>query len=279
MTTTPIRCALPFALALLTGCTGGSDFSAYFPTVRFDRLQLTALDWEHIDVDFLFNVDNPNPIGMPLERFDYGLDLENFTILSGSNPDGLRLDPEATTQVALPVSLNFVDIYDAVEATRGLDYLAFGLHGNFGWDTDFGPIDLNYDERGSFPALRTPKISMQQLRVRQADAERVGFDLDLGVDNDQGSSLFFQNFAYDVKLAGVKVANGTEAEVGDAPGATESTLSLPFEVDYVDAIGAIAAIASGQKIKVDLSASSDVDTPFGAVPISIDENGNLKVGE
>lgn len=273
------RIALPAVAVFLSGCTGGGDFSAYFPTVKFDKLQLTALDWEHIDVDFLFNVDNPNPVGMPLERFDYGLDLEEFTILSGSNPDGLRLDPEATTQVALPVSLNFVDIYDAVEATRGLDYLGFGLHGNFGWDTDFGPVDLNYDEHGSFPALRTPKLSMKELRIREANTDRVGFDLDLGVDNDQGSSLFFQNFAYKVKLAGVKVADGNEEELGDAPGAAESTLSLPFEIDYIDAIDAIAAVASGDKIKVDLSASSDVDTPFGPVPISIDENGNLKVGE
>ncbi|MBM4368232.1 MAG: hypothetical protein FJ102_18615, partial [Deltaproteobacteria bacterium] len=64
-------------------------------------------------------------------------------------------------------------------------------------------------------------------------------------------------------------------------GATTKRLSLPFAVDYLDAIDAIAAAAGGEKIKVDLKATTDVQTPFRDEPVAlkVDENGNVKVLE
>ena len=87
------------------------------------------------------------------------------------------------------------------------------------------------------------------------------------------------NLDFKVKFAGLKVGAGTVEEFGAVPGATTDTLQVPFSVDYLDAIEALAAVASGEALKVDLSATSDVTTPFGVVPLSIDENGNVDVVE
>lgn len=268
-------------LALLLGCVGG-DLSPYLPTVTFNRLELKDLDFERVDVDFVFDFKNPNAIDIPLARFDYALGFEGIEIISGNDPNGVVLQGEATRELALPVGLEFVGVYDLVQATRGLDYIGFGLQGGFGFDTDIGPVDISFDEEGSFPALRTPEFELGQLAIQSADLDRVDFGMDVAVDNDHGTALDFFDLDFDVKFAGVNVGAGTMDEVGAVDGASTRTINVPFGVDYVDAIEAVAAAAAGERLKVDLRADVDVDTPFEAlgidvVPLRVDETGNVQV--
>jgi hypothetical protein len=267
---------------LLLGCAGGADLSPFLPKVTFNRLELVDLSFEHIDVDFVFDVENPNPVGIPLSRFNYALGFEDVEVLAGDDPNGVELRAEGTSEMALPVGFEFTGLYDLVEAVRGQDYIGFGLQGGFGFDTDIGPVDIAFDEEGSFPALRTPKFELGQLQIQSADLDRVDLGLDVAVDNDHGSALDFLNLDFDVKVAGVNVGAGLVERAGEVPGATTKTINIPFGIDYIDAIGAIAAAASGDPIKVDLDADVDVDTPFEAlgidvVPLSFDEQGNVAV--
>lgn len=262
-------------------CTSGGDFSEFIPTVKFNRLDLTDLSFDDLSIDFVFDVRNPNPVDLPLERFDYALDLADIEILWGDSPTGIELRGEDTSEMVLPVTLSFEGIYELVTTDRGVDNLPFAFRGGFGWDTDIGPVDVTFDEQGDFPALRIPDFKVAQMNVGEVTAESAGFSLDLDIDNDHASTLDFTNMDFKVKFAGVQVATGKEETFGSVEGATTRRLNLPFSVDYLDAIEAIAAAASGQKLKVDLQANTDVLTPFGPdlVPLSIDENGDVKVAE
>jgi LEA14-like dessication related protein len=245
--------------------------------VKFNRLALTDISFEDLSVDFVFDVHNPNPVDLPLQRFAYGLDLAQVEILSGDNPDGVLLREESTSEMVLPVSLSFDGIYELVTAERGDDDLPFRFQGGFGWDTDIGPVDVNFDEEGAFPALRVPKVELGQLLVSEVTESQAGFVLDVDVDNDHGSALDFANLDFKVKFAGAQVGVGEQDEFGTVEGATTRKLQVPFAVDYLDAAEALIALADGEPLRVDLKATSDVTTPFGVVPMSIDEDGNVDV--
>lgn len=257
----------------------GGDISPYLPTVTFQRFDLKGLDFEHIDVDFVFDVANPNPVDIPLSRFDYALAFEGIELLAGDNPEGLSLVAEGSSELALPIGLEFANIFEIAEATRGLDFVGFGLQGGFGFDTDLGPVDIGYDEEGSFPALRTPRFDLGQLRIEAADIDGVQFGLDMDVDNDHGSTLDFSNLDFQIDFAGLNVGGGNVETVASVPGATTETVTIPFGIDYLDAIEALTAAASGEQIRVDLAADVDVDTPFGLVPLTVDEQGNVEVND
>ena len=51
-------------LPLLTACEGWQDFELdpYLPTVTFDNLEILDVNWEGVEADFVFNVNNPNPV-------------------------------------------------------------------------------------------------------------------------------------------------------------------------------------------------------------------------
>lgn len=260
---------------LLLGCSPDL-LKAFVPTVNFDRIEIQDLDFEHIDTQFVFRVDNPNPVGIPLERFAYNLSFEGVDILSGNATDDLNLEAADSSEIALPVSLIFSYIYDLVDATRGEDTIAFQLDGAFGFDSDIGPIDVSYEAENEFPALRIPEIKLNKLQLQNVDLSGANFALDFSVDNDHGSAINLHDMDFDLDIAGVNIG-GQLATVGEVPGATTDTFSLPFGISFLEAAQAIAAVASGEKLNVDFGADVDVDTPFGIIPLNFDKNGDVSV--
>ena len=102
--------------------------------------------------------------------------------------------------------------------------------------------------------------------------------LDLGVTNDHGSNLWFKDFDYDVDLSSYDIGSGQVADLGQALPETTTTLTLPFTVDLLESGAAVLDILLGDnQADLDLVASTDVDTPFGVVPLSIDESGNVTI--
>jgi LEA14-like dessication related protein len=261
---------------LLIGC---DELSQFIPTVTFDRMEVRDIDFDRIDSDFVFRVDNPNPIGAPVDRFNYAFALEDVEIVSGNDPNGLELVADGSSELALPVGLVFENIYDAITATRGEDFVGFGLAGGFGFDTDLGPVDVSFDEDGEFPALRVPRFNLGKLHVQSVDTSKVEFGLDVGIDNDHGSTLDFSEIGFAMAFGGVEVGRGALDDTVAVDGASSRTVRLPISVDYVDAAEALYALASGDRMNLELDASMDVDTPFGVLPLHIDETGNIEVVE
>ena len=59
-------------VAFGTGCEAIQDnpyLSQFLPTVAFDGLQVNHVTFEEVDTEFLFAIDNPNPVGIDIEDF------------------------------------------------------------------------------------------------------------------------------------------------------------------------------------------------------------------
>lgn len=266
-------CTVAFVL-LSTGC---AELDAFLPKVSFDRLDVREVSFEHVEADFVFLVDNPNPIQIDLASFSYALALEGVELLSGDAPEGFVLEQSGGSELVLPVGLVFAEIFETIDATRGEDVVDFDIAGHFGFDTPAGVARLPYDEAGDFPAIRTPTFTFQNLRVARIGFDSADLELDLGVDNAHGSALLFENFDYDLELEGTEIVSGLISTF-EVEGATTGTVTLPIQIDLISAgVTLIDAILSGGKIDLGLDASMDVDTPFGVIPLSIDETGKLTV--
>ncbi len=256
----------------LLGC---AELEPYLPVVHFDRLELQHVSFEDVATDFVFQIENPNPVGVDIASFSYALDLEAIEFLSGDNEEGLALPARGSTDLRLPVSLIFANVYDTIQATRGEDIVDFGLAGKFGFDTPLGPVQIPYDEAGGFPALRTPKFQLGKLSVDAVDLFGADLSLDLNVDNDHESTLFFQQLAAVVTLNGESLVDGLLADF-DVGGASTGTVSVPIHVDFLSAgLTLVNVIVDGGKVDVGFVASMDVDTPFGVVPLVVDEEALL----
>ncbi len=272
---TPARLlALLPLLSLTAGC---EVLSEYLPTVSFERLDVQSVDWEGAQADFVFKVNNPNPVEVKLARFDYALSFAEVEWLVGDDADGLVLGANGGSELALPVGIEFETLYELVQATRGIDTIPFELEGSFGFDSPAGLIDLPYAADGGFPALRTPKFTFSKVRVDELNWTDATIGVDLNVDNEHASNLIFQNFDYRVKIAGEDVGSGFLADLGTVSGADTGVLTIPLTIDFLSSGTAVYEALTSDSVSLGLSAGTEVDTPFGVVPLEIDESGRVNV--
>ena len=108
-----LRPLIPVAL-LCSGCEiieKNPYLSALMPSVGFDSLQVNYVDFERIETDIVFAIDNPNPVGIDIEHFSYDLGFSETQWLAGENEDGLLLNPVGESTVALPTEIVFTELY------------------------------------------------------------------------------------------------------------------------------------------------------------------------
>lgn len=261
------------AVALLGAC---DDFNLedYTPKARYDAFDVQDVDFTAAEGDFVFQVDNPNPIGIGLASFEYGLELGGVEILSGDNPDGFRLKANDATELRFPVKVEFANLYELTQAVRGEDHIGFTFSGRMAFDTPIGPIPWPFKAEGSFPALREPKVKIKGAKVRPPSLGNLsaGVEVELEVDNDHGSAVAMDNFDYALTINGASLAGGVLEEVVEVDGASKKSVVIPVEIGLGGVIGTISSLLSnGGQAEVRLEAQLDVDTPFGVVPLDLDQ--------
>ncbi len=268
--------------ALLLAGTGCAELEQFMPTVNFDTMRVRDVDFEGAAVDFVFRIDNPNPISVTPSSFSYGLGLEGIELLSGDDPDGFTIDAAGASEFSLPVDLNWRDAWSTVQATRGLDVVGFGLDGHFGFNTPLGEARIPYAEDGEFPAVRRPTFAWKKLRVQDLNLlqQTATLALDLDVDNEHGSTLDFSRFRYKVKLRNQQVAQGAFRDFA-VSGAQAETISIPLTINLLDAgVEVVDALRNRRPLDIGLDANMDVTLPFldnPVLPLHIDQRGNITV--
>ena len=280
----PLAATLLLAAAPL-GCSSlgpiGDALAPFTPKVRFEKLALQGLDFTKIDVDFVFAIDNPNPLNVKLDTFSYALGLEGVEFLRGVNEQGLALKARGTSELALPVSLRFADIFKLVGAVSGKDELAFAISGDFGFQTPLGLARVPFKDSGKLPVVRPPEIGLAGLRLGKLDllAQKATLELDLTLANPHGgSALQFSGFDYKVALGATPVAAGLVDDIPAVGAGARQTVTLPLSLNLRSLGTAIAGAITGKgSLDVGLGATVKVGTPFGAVPLSIDQSGRLSV--
>ena len=280
-----LRDLLPLAL-ILTSCQKipnldkiSDALQPYLPTVSFQDLDLRAIDWEHVEVDLKFNVENPNPLQVKIASFSYDLALEGVHVLEGTQKDGFTLPADDKATLTVPMSLTFSTIRDLLGGTRGKDELAFALTGKLGFDTPAGVAKIPYTASGDFPVLRTPNISLKKIKVTDLSLlqNNASINVVLDVKNKGAANISFTDFDYTFSLNGGQIASGAVASLGDAA-TGDSVVKLPIDLKLTSAASAqLSLFQTGGNSDAALSASFKVGTPFGTLPLSIDEKGNVQV--
>ncbi len=269
------------ALSLLLGTIGCQkldkmpDLRELLPKVRFADAKVEELSFQKLDGKMVLDVDNPYPVGLALKKTDWKLSLAGHPFLDGTDSTGLDIEPAGTGKVRIPFSMRFVDAFRVASDAGDTDRLPFALDTELGFDTPIGPISIPLHHEGDLPALHAPNVRLRALRIESFQPLRneARLALDLTLRSEQPSALTFETFAWGVKLAGNDVATGN-AEVGAIAG--EKDVTLPIDLNLVG-IGAVIldALTSKSELKVRLTGDAKVGTPFGVVPLAIDEVADL----
>lgn len=265
-------------LVALAGCKEvGSmkKLKELLPEVRFDELKLEQVTFQKLDARFVLDVTNPYPLDLELAQTSWKLGLAGSPFLDGTDDEGLSIGASQTSKARIPFSMKFADALAVVGGARGQDQLPFVLDADLGFDSPIGRVTVPLHREGELPALHTPKVKLEALRVESLDLAKqtATLALDLGLSSDQGSAITFDAFDYGIKIAGNDVASG-KATIGAVTGT--KAVTLPIEVKLLGlGAAAVEAITKKGEVKVRLTGQASIGTPFGAIPLDFDEATDL----
>jgi LEA14-like dessication related protein len=250
------------------------------PKVSFQRLKVKSIDFDEVSTDLVLRIDNPNPIGLTVAEFAYDLDLAGHDLIDGTQPGGLTIAADGSSKLALPVHATFHEVFDLAGDLRGEDEVPFQLSGQLGFRTPLGLVRVPVRAAGSFPVLHLPAVRLRGVRVGALDPRGVSatVTVELGVLHDGASSLTLGAFDYDLRLGGASVLHGQVAAPPALKPGAEQTLSLPLTVNLLT-LGAtvVDAITRRTRLDVDVDATLTLGTPYGSVPLRVNEHGLVDV--
>ena len=97
-----------------------------------------------LDVDFTIGVDNPNPVALRLERFDFDLLINNNQVLNNVRSDqGISIPARGMGDVHLYAHVNFANlqtIYRQIQEYIQGNRATYELRGNAYYNTPIGTM-------------------------------------------------------------------------------------------------------------------------------------------
>jgi LEA14-like dessication related protein len=264
-------------LLLLTGCVflenlpDLGQLDDYTPAVSLKDLDIRRVDFEGADVDFVFEVRNPNPVQVTLASFGWNLELGGQPFLDGADPDGFVLSADGKSDLSLPVSVKWTEVLALKQSLGEADYVPFSLSGDFGFNTPLGEIKLPYAHEGEFPMVRAPEVKLDGLKLKEIAL------LENRASNRQAVDLDLERLAYSVTLDGHKLVTGDKS-IGTLSGSDTRKVSIPLDLDLLEAgAGLISAIKDKDPIQVGLDGQLDIGTRWGVLPLELDREKKLSL--
>ena len=272
-------------LSLLGGCallqSLGLVLDPYKPTISFKSMDLKSIDFSQATVDFVFTVDNPNPLAVTASSFTYALAIAGKQLAAGQQSDGITLKANGGSDVALPISVKFADLLSLGQAIKGVDKVGYALTSTFGFTTPVGEVQVPLEHEGDFPVMHKPEIRLIGIRSKGINLLQQKADLvvDLGVANKNGgSSLGFEGFNWKLDLGGKQAANGVLASMTGVEAGKEQVVQLPVSLQLLQ-LGTVVYNAVVNKTPVDyrIAGNLNVVTPWGKAPLALNRAGNVPV--
>lgn len=219
------------AAAVLTSCAGIKDMVGRFvqkPEIDFKDVSLEDLSLTGGTVVFNFTVKNTNPVPSILHSVRYDLMLNGRNFTRGVITKGIQLQPGATGELEVPVTVDFLDVFDNIMDFVSRDTVNYRLSGSVG----LGPVAIPYSRHGSFNMPRLPDISLRQVSVDSLSLTGAKMVLDLELDNSNPFALDLAGFSYELALGAIPFADGATEAVPSIAEADRSTVTIPVNVNF-----------------------------------------------
>ncbi|HET7788990.1 MAG TPA: LEA type 2 family protein [Myxococcales bacterium] len=240
------------ALPLLCSCSllqqvASSAFQR--PTLSFKDARLPHIDFQGAELDLVFDVTNPNSMGLDLTSASYALEVEGHKVASGTPQNGLKIPAGGTTEVTFPAKVRWNEIAPALEALFAMDQVHYKASGELG----VGGVTLPLAHEGTFAPPKMPRLDVGSPQITSLSLTGARLSLPLKIANLNGFPLPLGGILGTVDLAGARVGRVDLQRSAPVPSKGETTVNVPLDLSFLSTGQAVAeALRTGvAEVKVD----------------------------
>ena len=280
-----LLCAFLLGIGV-TGCASVEEFikkNIQLPKVKFSGAKISGLSFEAVDLLFELEITNPNPAGIHLVELDYEFLLNNNSFLKGKQEHGLEINARSTDIVQIPLSLNFVDVYNTFQGLINQDSTTYEISAGLSFNIQIlgAPQQISIRKRGTLPLLKPPKISLASLKLHNLNLTGADLSLNVKLINPNAFEFIVKRMEYDFEINGSQWLSGNSQKNLQISAKDESLLNFPISLNFFQ-IGrsVVQLLKNNQPLEYRFTGGMDLDSslPFlGAVHLPFDRSGEIRI--
>lgn len=268
--------AATLVLLFLTGCAYLEPFlrtAFQEPTFSFRNVSLTDISLGGLNLDTVWDLNNPNAVGISLASVDYALFIENKQVIAGRPQEGLRVPAQGTTQLHFPAGIRFADVVGVVETFLTKDFASWRAEGGIGVQTPVGVVRLPLMKEGQFEVPKLPAVVFGSPRVTTLTLQGATVEFPLTVTNKNTYALPIAGVSGNLAVAGSSLGTISTGDLGAMDGKGTRQVAIPLTINFFTAAGAVANAVRGGPAPVTFDAR--VQSGPQVLPLKIDQLVNF----
>lgn len=243
------------SLALLAGCSSLNKFlkNAFKkPQLTFKTARLSKASLADATVDLVYQLDNPNPLGLSLASVSYAFFVEGKQVVAGTPAKGLNIAANGKSELVFPANVKFADIVPVVQTFLNKDSAQYKAQGSVGFNTPIGVISFPLEHEGTFEVPKIPQVQFDSPRISNVTLQGATVEFPLTVKNRNTFPLPVASISGALKVAGASVGNLSTGDLGTLEAGSTRQLTLPLKINFLSAAAAASALRSGGNAQVKL---------------------------
>jgi len=246
------------------------------PTVEFQDFSITDIDFTGVNTMFDFKVKNSNPVGVKIDGFDYRFIIEGNQFLGGNNPKEVLLESAGESTISIPIAIKYLDVYKAVAALKGNDNVPYQLAGDIYFNTPIGRLQVPFSKSGELPALKIPKVSLGEVRLKALTLTKADIEFDINFHNPNAFGISLNNLNYNLALNRGQIAKGA-VENTELARKVSSTLHIPVTLNFIEIGRAVYSILTRKTVDYQLKGIAKLVTPWKEIDLPYLEEGSVDI--
>jgi len=228
------RLLVAVALLFVAGCVTTAPFAV--PELSENRQEITALDFDQVQISHVFDVINDQKVGANLHKVSYRLTVGNYTVLEGENEPALELGANEPGTLELPMDLRF----DTLRARIGefpdratLPYELRAVTMAHSVTEGFDPPEATTDTltfAGEFPILTRPRLFVDTLMIKSFNLAIAELEMRVRLVNPNAVPVTFNTGSYALQVNGVTWHNQSVNQLITIPPTSDIVLDTPFSM-------------------------------------------------
>jgi len=125
------------------------------PEITYDRFEVKRMAPDKAEVEFIFILNNPNPLGLDNISANYELFLKGQSTAQGKDVK-FSVKPNSKSEIRLPAEISYIKAFKSAEilaeaAIRGQKSIPFTLNAVFMIDVKLATFSIPVTAKGDLP--------------------------------------------------------------------------------------------------------------------------------
>ena len=272
-----------FLLGLFLSCSSMQEMlHAEKPRLSVKEARLTDLTFESLVIALDVKIQNPNPVGLPLQGFDYDLAITGRSFLTGEQNRSMTIPANGENILEIPIGIQFVELYKVFQTLKNRNTAPYRIACGLTFDIPLlGRTRIPISHNGTIPTIQLPSVELAGLKVNDLNFSGADLELRMRLQNPNAFGLSLRGLDYDFLIDGNRWARGTSQRTMSVPRKGTGTIAIPISLDFGQMGGTIYGVLSGnRKLNYSLSGALDLGTTLPLLShaqLPIEKSGYLEI--